>query len=99
MVTEMGGVVNRKDILDLTDVNETSIKRRLDELKPYELESMFKSWNIAKTFASDVEKEEPYIYWADVKNVIKKVRQDYDGICDEDLLIILQCLEQKVQIP
>lgn len=85
--------------MDLTDVTEIPIKRKLDELNPYELESMLKAWNLAKTFASDVEKEEPYIYWADVKNVIKKVRQDYDDICDEELLIILQRLEQKVQIP
>lgn len=95
----MGGVVNQKDISDLTGVTEIPIKRKLDELNPYELESMLKAWNLAKTFASDVEKEEPYIYWADVKNVIKKVRQDYDDICDEELLIILQHLEQKVQIP
>lgn len=76
------------------------LKRRMDELGPYETAKMLKAWELAKTFASDVGQKKPYIYWEDVEKIIKKVRCDYDDLLSEDAeTIILQRLEQKVWIP
>ena len=72
------------------------LKRRLDELGPYETERMLKAWELAKTFASDVGQKRPYIYWEDVEKVLKELRRDYDAI---EVAFIRQLLEQKVWIP
>ena len=72
------------------------LKRRLDELGPYETERMLKAWELAKTFASDVGQKKPYIYWEDVEKVLKELRRDYDDI---EVAFIRQSLEQKVWIP
>jgi hypothetical protein len=75
------------------------LKRRLDELGPYETERMLKAWELAKTFASDVGQKRPYIYWEDVQKVLKKLQHDYDDIDENMVTFILQHLEQKVWIP
>lgn len=76
------------------------LKRRMDELGPFETAKMLKAWELAKTFASDVGQKRPYIYWEDVEKIIKKVRSDYDDLLSEDAeTVILQRLEQKVWIP
>lgn len=75
------------------------LKRRMDELGPFETERMLKAWELAKTFASDVGQKKPYIYWEDVEKIIKKMQSDYDDIDEETVTILLQRLEQKVWIP
>ena len=79
---------------------QVQLKRRLDELGPYEREKMLKAWELAKTFASDVGQKRPYIYWEDVEKIIRKMQSDYpDMVGEETVIILLQRLEQKVWIP
>lgn len=75
------------------------LKRRMDELGPFETERMLKAWELAKTFASDVGQKKPYIYWEDVEKVLKKLQHEYDDIGEGMVTVILQHLEQKVWIP
>lgn len=75
------------------------LKRRMDELGPFETERMLKAWELAKTFASDVGQKKPYIYWEDVEKILKKLQHEYDDICEDLVTLILQHLEQKVWIP
>lgn len=75
------------------------LKRRMDELGPYETERMLMAWDLAKTFASDVGQKRPYIYWEDVEKALKKLQHDYDDIDENMVTFILQHLEQKVWIP